>query len=87
MKNAEISDSGKDKSDEEILEKIHTKKNSDEEDSSEEDSSEEDSDEKKINFLYTHKYHQKLPDYRRNYYLTHKKIFLKILGQSGLFQG
>ena len=47
MKNAEISDSGKDKSDEKILEKIHTKKNSDEEDSSEEDSSEEDSDEKK----------------------------------------
>ena len=22
---------------------------------------------KKLNFFYTHKYHQKLPDYRRNY--------------------
>ena len=29
---------------------------------------------KKINFFfYIHKYYQKLTDYRRNYYLTHKK--------------
>ena len=70
-------------SDEEILEKIQAKKKSDkedsskedssEEDSSEDDSSEEDSDDKKIDFFYTHKYYQKLPDYWRNYYLPHKK--------------
>ena len=36
----EISDSGEDHSDEDILERIHAKKNSDEEDSSEEDSDE-----------------------------------------------
>ena len=40
---AEISDYDQDSSDDEILEKITIKKNSDEEDSSEEDSSEEDS--------------------------------------------
>ena len=43
-------------SDEDILDKIQIKKNSDEEDSKEE----EDSNEKKK------KYYQKLPDYRRN---------------------
>ena len=35
------------------------------------------------------KYYQKLPDYRRNYYLTHKKelsCILKVLVQSGLFE-
>ena len=46
--------SDEDNPDEKILERIRTKKNSDEEDSSE-----------KV------KYDQKLPDYRRNYYLTH----------------
>ena len=28
---------------------------------------------KKILVKRTHKYHQKLPDYKRNYYLAHKK--------------
>ena len=63
---SEEGNSDEDNYDEEILEQIQIKKNSDEEDSSEEDSSEENSDEKKI-------YYQKLPDYRRNYDLTHKK--------------
>ena len=64
--NSDEDNSDEENYDEEILEKIQIKKNSDEEDSSEEDSSEENSDEKKI-------YYQKLPDYRRNYDLTHKK--------------
>ena len=28
---------------------------------------------KKNKFFYTHRHHQKLPNYRRNYYLTHKE--------------
>ena len=35
------------------------------------------------------KYYKKLPDYRRNYYSTHKKELsriLKVLVQSGLFE-
>ena len=50
-------------SDEDILDKIEIKKHSDEKDYNEE----EDSDKKK------NKYNQKLPDYRRNYYLTYEK--------------
>ena len=38
-----------------------------------EDSREENSDEKKYIFFCIYKYYQKLPDYRRNYYLPHKK--------------
>ena len=44
---------------------------------------------KKKILMKKNKYYQKLPDYRRNYYLTHKKELsrlLKILGSSGLFQ-
>ena len=66
-------------SDEEIFDKIQMKKNSDEEDSSKEEDSHE------------NKSYQKLPpDYRRNYYLAHKKQLsglLKILGQSRLLKG
>ena len=74
----EISDFDEGNSDEEILEKIQTKKDSDEKDSSEdgsieEDFSEEDSDEKNYFFFHTRKCHQKLPEYRRNYYLAYKK--------------
>ena len=60
-------------SDEEILEKIQVKKNSDEEDSSEEDPSEKNSDGKNYFFSTCINITEKLPDYKRNYHLAYKK--------------
>ena len=55
-------------SDEEVLEKIQIKKNNHEGDSSGEDSSKKISDDKNFFFFYIYKYHEKLSDYKRNYY-------------------
>ena len=56
------------KIDEEVLEKIQIKKNNHEGDSSGEDSSKKISDDKNFFFFYIYKYHEKLSDYKRNYY-------------------